>query len=134
MNVQSKILEVIDYTIKNNIGNKKFVDFAKVTISELVLLRNLTGKDFTGYVHCIDAAGIVHAFKHSNIKSSDILLIPFIVENYDVIGIGKEEGTIVYKKLIGKEYFYIEETRVGRKKLVIKTFYKRKTKKRQKKS
>ncbi len=134
MDIQNKLLEIIDLAIKSREGNKLFIDFAKLNINEIKELNELTGIDFTGFVHTIDSAGIIHALKHENIKSSDILLIPFIIANYDIIGIGKVENTIVYKKLIGDVYFYVEEVRKGRKKLAIKTLYKRSlTKKRQKK-
>jgi hypothetical protein len=55
-----------------------------------------------------------------------LLLIPFIIENYDFIGKGKEDNTIVYKKIINQEYYYVEEIRTGRKKLALKTLYKHK--------
>jgi len=126
MDIQTKILEIIEQAVKDKDGNKIFIDYAKVKTNLIKELKTLTGLDFNGYVHSLDAAGINHALKHANIKHSDILLIPFIVENYDLIGIGKEPNTIVYKKLIGEEYFCIEEIRTGRKKFTIKTFYKRK--------
>lgn len=130
-NIQSNLLQFIELaTNSRNAGNKLFIDLAALTIDEVSQLMKLTGKDLTGYVHSLDGSGIIHALKHPNIKASDILLIPFIVQNYDFIGQGKTDGTIVYKKLIGDEYFYVEEIRTGRKKMVIKTLYKRKTRKR----
>jgi len=129
MDIQSKILEIIEKAKEVKGENKTFLDFAKLHKSEINELKAITGNDYTGYVHCIDGAGIIHALKHANINASDILLIPFIIENYDFIGLGKIENTIVYKKLIGNEYFYVEEIRTGRKKFAIKTLYKRKKRK-----
>jgi hypothetical protein len=78
-------------------------------------LSEIAGNNLTGYVRTLDAAGIIHALKHPNITAADILLIPFVVENYYIIGFGNKDNTIVYKKLIDKEYFYVEQIRVGRK-------------------
>lgn len=125
--LEEDILKLIEYALENKAKNNKFVDFS-ITTNEVKELKKITGLDYSDYVHSLDISGIIHALKHNNIKSSDFLLIPFIVKNYDLIGEGVKENTIVYKKLLGKEYFYIEEVRKGRKKLTIKTFYKRKIK------
>lgn len=129
MDILSKIQSVIESSIKDKEGNKRFVDFTTEDQKEIVAIEKLFKMDFNGYVHCIDRSGIIHSLKHKNILSSDILLIPYIIENYDSISLGNEENTIVYKKQIGEVYFLVEGVRTGRKKLALKTFYK-KTKKR----
>jgi len=57
---------------------------------------------------------------------SDFLIISTIVNERDVCGLGKAENTIVYKKTLADEYFYVEFIQQGRKKLALKTYYKRK--------
>ncbi len=125
MDNQKELLELIEKSLRERDGNNQYFDFAVLKEPEIIILRNLTGIDFTGYRHCIDRSGIIHAMKHANITISDLLLIPLIVKNYDAIDVGKNEDTIIYKKLIVSEYFYVEEIRKGRKKLAIKTLYKR---------
>lgn len=126
MSIEKKILKLIETHTINKNKNNQYVDFA-LSASEIEDFKKIFQKDFSGYSHCIDKSGIIHVLKrHKNINCSDFLLIPFIIKNYDIIGLGKEPNTIVYKKLIGDEFFYIEEIRQGRKKLAIKTFYKRK--------
>jgi len=126
MNTQQRIYKLATKVLKIKNASDEYIDFRKVKLSESMMLRTLTGIDFRGYIHCIDGSGINHAMRHHNITVNDIMLVPFILDNYDFIGLGKKKNTIVYKKLIGKEYFYVEEIRTGRKKLTIKTLYKRK--------
>jgi hypothetical protein len=45
----------------------------------------------------------------------------------DEIAIGKYPDTIVYREVLDKEYYYVECTRTGRKRLAMKTFYKTRT-------
>jgi len=128
--IQQKILVFVNSVINCiDTGNTTFIDLYTITDIEAKKLGEVAGEDFRGYIRTLDAAGIKHALKHTNLSASDLLLIPFIVSEYDNIGYGTKPNTIVYTKLIGDKYFYVEEIRVGRKKLVIKTLYK--TKKRQ---
>ena len=96
--VQIKLKQVIDQSIISLPGNSVFLDFAKVSKIDVEKIKELTGKDYTGYVHCVDQSGIIHALKHPNITIDDLLLIPYIVENYDVLTVGKKSGTLLYKK------------------------------------
>ena len=123
--LQSELLKFIESSLKEH-GNSLFINLSEVTPLQLVILRDMTGINFSKYIHSLDASGVKHALKHKNIQVSDLLLIPLIIENFDTLSIGKEPNTLVYTKLIGQEYFYVEEIRKGRKKLVLKTLYKRK--------
>lgn len=123
-NKQQQLLEFI--TAVTNQHNKNYIDFQKVDKQQVKAIKEVTDIDVSGYVHCLDNSGILHALKHANISTSDLLLIPFIIDNYDFISKGKEEDTIVYKKIINDEYYFVEEIRTGRKKLALKTLYKRK--------
>jgi hypothetical protein len=123
MKIETKILKLIEISLTES-ENKFFIDYDAVDkkIEEFINKSiNLKIKDF---VHSVDLSGIKHALKHKNIKASDILLLPLIVSDYDLIGFGKKENTIVYKKQIGDYYFVVEEIRKGRKKLTMKTLYK----------
>lgn len=124
---ENKTQEILDFiNIVTNKTNKNYIDFLKIDIKEAETIKELTGVDVKGYVHSLDNSGVLHALKHKNISVADLLLIPFIIENYDFIGKGKENNTIVYKKVINQEYYYVEEIRTGRKKLALKTLYKHK--------
>ena len=123
--MQEKILEFINKVINSkDVGNNTFLDLFVIPENEIKKLSKVVGFDLKGYKRTLDASGIIHALKHTNLNPEDLLLIPFIVSEYDNIGYGTKTNTIVYTKLIGDKYFYVEEIRKGRKKLVIKTLYK----------
>lgn len=124
MNVQNEILLLVEKSMSSKEGNKLYLDFAEVEISEANNLKKLTGLNFSGYKHSLDRSGIIHALKHQNIEVSDILLIPCIIQSPDNLKVGNKPNIIIYEKLIGDKYFYVEEIRKGRKKLSIKTLYK----------
>ena len=58
--------------------------------------------------------------------TNDYSLIPMIIAGADEIVQGKYPGTVVYRRSLEKEYYYVECTRMGRKRLAMKTFYKTK--------
>ena len=124
---ENKIQEILDFiNVVTNQTNKNSIDFLKIDTEQAQTIKEITGVEVKGYVHSLDNSGVLHALKHKNISVADLLLIPFIIENYDFIGKGKEDNTIVYKKIINQEYYYVEEIRTGRKKLALKTLYKHK--------
>ena len=58
--------------------------------------------------------------------ANDYSLIPMIIAGADEIVQGKYPDTVVYHRSLEKEYYYVECTRMGRKRLAMKTFYKTK--------
>ena len=58
--------------------------------------------------------------------ANDFCLIPMIIAGADEIVQGKYSDTVVYRRSLEKEYYYVECTRMGRKRLAMKTFYKTK--------
>lgn len=126
-NSQKEILDFVEKVIEDRPATGQYyLDFGKLNKKEVQVLSDVVNKDLTDYVRTFDDSGVIHALKHKNIEVIDFLLIPFIVNHYDVVGEGKKPNTIVYKKLINDVYFYVEEVRSGRRKLAIKTLYKRK--------
>jgi len=123
--------KIVDFVVKviGKTGNKEYLDFGEIDSDEANQLFKVTGLNFEGYKRTLDSSGINHSIKHKNISPQDFALIPKIITDYDFIGKGRKEGIIVYKKVIDNDYFYLEEVREGRKKLVIKTFYKRERRK-----
>lgn len=123
--MKDKIIEFIKKA-KGKIGNKGYLDFGIVSNKEAEQIKKIININVEGYKRTLDDTGINHVFKiHKDIKDEDFLLIPSIIKEYDFIGAGKKPDTIVYKKLIVNDFFYIETVRKGRKKLAIKTFYKK---------
>lgn len=75
----------------------------------------------------IDISAVKHSRKkHPNMTEADFCLIPMIIASADEIAQGKYQDTVVYRKTLEKEYFYVECTRIRRKRLAMKTFYKTK--------
>ena len=87
----------------------------------------LLGCDVTGFQRMVDISAVKHSRKkHPNITEADFCLIPMIIAAADEITQGKYPDTVVYRKTLEKEYYYVECTRTGRKRLAMKTFYKTK--------
>ena len=94
---------------------------------EIKKLNALLGCDVTGFQRMIDISAIKHSRKkHPNITEADFCLIPLVISKADEIIQGKYPDTVVYRKTLEKEYYYVECTRMGRRRLAMKTFYKTK--------
>lgn len=91
--------------------------------------------------HTLDNSAVRHTMKtHGSYKEelrgqipitiTDLLLIPYIVEHYDLIRIEKnrrEQDVIIYSKAMNDGVtYYVEEVRLGRHELAASTLYKRK--------
>lgn len=91
--------------------------------------------------HTLDNSAVRHAMKtHGSsreelrgqipITKRDLLLIPYIVECYDLIRIEKNrrgQDVIIYSKAMNDGVtYYVEEVRLGRHELAASTLYKRK--------
>lgn len=71
----------------------------------------------------------LYLFQHyirQQTTANDYSLIPMIIAGADEIVQGKYPGTVVYRRSLEKEYYYVECTSMGRKRLAMKTFYKTK--------
>lgn len=140
-NKQKEILDFIK-TIKTYKGKNKWIELSKLSKSEIENIKKEIGINLTGYSRIIDVLGIKHSLKRHGdkvleekrgqkaIEHADFLLIPFIVKYYDKISLGGRTKktnliSIKYEKVIGYKYDYIEEVRTKRKKLAIKTLYKK---------
>ena len=109
---------------------------------ELMKLAASHGIDLNGFKHVIETSGIQHSENRHGKQSKDreplsledYLLVPFIIRNRDKVSISTskskrhEMGIVVYEKLIGSNYYYVEEIRTGKKSLAFQTLYKRTTK------
>ena len=99
-------------------------------------------KNLKGFKHVIETSGIQHSENRHGEQSKDreplsledYLLVPFIIRNRDKVSISTSKskrhdmGIVVYEKLIGSNYYYVEEIRTGKKSLAFQTLYKRATK------
>lgn len=97
-------------------------------------------KGISKFTHGIDSSSITHIVKkHGNQESEakrgqlpvtqdDIKLIPDIIENYDYVEKGSKtpdgKGRLIYRKRYNGTTYFVEEIRVGRKKLFAKTMWK----------
>ena len=109
---------------------------------ELMKLAASQGIDLNGFKLVIETSGIQHSENRHGKQSKDreplsledYLLVPFIIRNRDKVSISTskskrhEMGIVVYEKLIGSNYYYVEEIRTGKKSLAFQTLYKRTTK------
>jgi hypothetical protein len=110
---------------------------------ELMSLAAAKGIDLNGFKHVIETSGVQHSEKRHGKQSKDreplsiedYMLVPFIIRNRDKVSISTakskrhEMSIVVYEKLIGSNYYYVEEIRTGKKSLAFQTLYKRSTKK-----
>ena len=111
-----------------------------VELLELAAQHNI---DLKGYKHVIETSGIRHSENRHGKQSKDrellsiedYLLVPFIIRNRDKVSISTSKSKrhkmnlLVYEKLIGLNYYYVEEIRTGNRSLAFQTMYKRATKK-----
>jgi hypothetical protein len=109
---------------------------------ELMSLAAMKGIDLKGFKHVIETSGIQHSERRHGKRSKDreplsiedYMLVPFIIRNRDKVSISTskskrhEMNIVVYEKLIGSNYYYVEEIRTGKKSLAFQTLYKRTTK------
>jgi len=139
MKKKNTILEVI-ISAATSKDEHVYCDYLKISEQKLIALQTIIGDKVNLQYHTITSDEIRHAYnKHSKdicaVEWSDFALIPLIVSDPDeieFIGLAKQNNNklILFKKKINNIYFVVEEARNGREKLVVKTFYKNKAKKR----
>ena len=126
--IQQKILDLIEISRKCKTGNN-YVSLGIISNTQADIFKELLGVEVHGYERILSLRGIRHAtIGHKDLTESDFLSILLIVENPDVVGLGKKPNTIVYRKDFERFYFYVECIQNKRKRLEIKTLYKRKRK------
>ena len=134
---KASFLEVLDLIGKS--CEYRFCIIDETIDEELIALGAKHGIDLSGYKHVIETSGIQHSEKRHGKKSNDrepltlfdYLLIPWIIRERDRVEMSTAESKrhktniLVYEKLIGMNYYYVEEIRTGRKSLAFQTLYKR---------
>ena len=128
VSVEECILQLVRKADETEWKNDSWVILGKPSPKEAMVLNALLGCDVSGFQRMIDISAIKHSRKkHPNMTETDFCLIPMIIATADEISLGKYPDTIVYRKVLDKEYYYVECTRTGRKRLAMKTFYKTRT-------
>lgn len=128
VSVEECILQLVRKADETEWKNDSWVILGKPSPKEAIVLNALLGCDVSGFQRMIDISAIKHSRnKHPNMTEADFCLIPMIIATADEIALGKYPDTIVYRKVLDKEYYYVECTRTGRKRLAMKTFYKTRT-------
>ena len=128
VSVEERILQLVRKADETEWKNDSWVILGEPTPTEIEILNALLDCDVSGFQHMIDISAVKHSRKkHPNMTEADFCLIPMIIACADEITLGKYPETVVYRKVLEKEYYYVECTRTGRKRLAMKTFYKTKT-------
>jgi len=124
--LQQKILDLIKIA-RTHKTSKNTISIGKITKFQADVFKKQFGINVREYERTIDADGVRHALnRHPNLFDTDFLTILLIVDSPDVVGLGKEKDTIVYRKDFEKYFFYVECIQKGKKQLALKTLYKRK--------
>jgi hypothetical protein len=134
------ITELVKAALSRSSGNKAFFDLQPVSAYVADRVLEVTGIDVHGWVHSIDESAVRHIFnRHGSanteaprgqlaVTNEDIERITEIVSSPDEIEASHPlaDGTevVVCKKRLGHEVIYVQEMRVGRKKLTAKTLWK----------
>ncbi len=127
VSIEERILELVREATETDWENNRWVILGEPSPKEVKQLNALLGCDVTGFQRMIDISAVKHSRKkHPNMTVGDFCLIPMIIAAADEITQGKYPDTVVYRKTLEKEYYYVECTRTGRKRLAMKTFYKTK--------
>ena len=139
--MKKEIQELVQFAINSKNSVNKKVKINTISKIESQILKLKTDLDVEGFTRILDKSSINHTIsKHGNDKIEknrgqiavvydDFYLIPKIVKTENIIYSGKTKtGTdcILYQKVIGDVYYYVEEVRKGKKELCLKTLYKRK--------
>ena len=125
VSIEDSILRLVREANETNSENNHWVILGEPSPEEVVTLNALLNCDVTGFQRMIDISAVRHSRKkHPNMTETDFCLIPMIIASADEITIGKYPNTVVYRKIFEKEYYYVECSRTGRKRLAMKTFYK----------
>lgn len=128
ISIEEKILQLVREAEITEWENNRWVIMGEPTPKEIKKLNELLNCDVTGFLRMIDISAIKHSRKkHPNMTETDFCLIPMIIATAEEIIQGKYPDTVVYRKVLDKEYYYVECTRTGRKRLAMKTFNKTKT-------
>ena len=118
-------------------GNQSFTNLAKVTDETAKKIKDILGIDVTGFDIGIDESAIRHTLnQHGNeqteqkrgqtaVTQQDFALVAEITNNADVIKKGNSENTLQFEKQIGSLYVVVQELRIGKGKLSLKTMYKK---------
>ena len=127
VSVEERILNLVREAEKTDWENNRWVILGEPTPKEIKQLNTLLGCDVTGFQRMIDISAVKHSRKkHPNMTEADFCLIPMIISLADEMVQGKYPDTVIYRKTLEKEYYYVECTCMGRKRLAMKTFYKTK--------
>ncbi len=112
-----------------------------LTESEIQYLREKVDLDLTGYVRMVSVYDIIHVFNSHgdrykeaargqvHVIIDDFRLIPFILDKGEAIDFGTDKqglNFVKYRADLQNKYFYVEIIRTGRKKLALKSMFKRK--------
>ena len=128
VSVEESILQLVREADETKWENNRWVLLGEPSPMETRILNALLKDDVTEFQRMIDISAVKHSRKkHPNLTESDFCLIPMIIATADEITLGKYPDTVVYRKVLDKDYYYVECTRTGRKRLAMKTFYKTKT-------
>ena len=127
VSVEERILKLVREASETDWKNNRWVILGEPTPKEVKKLNALLGCDVTGFQRMIDISAVKHSRKkHPNMTEAAFCLIPMIIAGADEIVQGKYPDTVVYRRSLEREYYYVECTRMGRKRLAMKTFYKTK--------
>ena len=131
------VQNLIGIALSRTDGNKAFFEIGEVSPEVAEKVKLVTGIDVDGFVHGIDEAAIRHVFEeHGDVETEnkrgqiavtahDIANLSAVFISPDDIQKGDEENTIEVSKRIGSEVLVVQEIRTGRKKLVLKTMWKK---------
>ncbi len=137
---QKDLNSLVERAIKNQGGSREFVNLGVLPHSLVKKIKTNTGLDLTGYSRIIDYSAVRHVIirhfsenKNSNLVSvtkKDIFNIQYVLINAKIHDIGRAHTfsnlVITWEATLKERFFYLEEIREGRKKLALKTMYKKK--------
>lgn len=138
---QEKLNQFVTKNINSKTPENNYLIFCDIPQRALVYVRKRYKIDLSNYKCVIDKAHVQHTMNrhepNSNdrtpITTSDFLLIPYILSEFDSIELGdrnkRKLQTLLFKKRLAGDFFYVsvQEIRPGRMKLALDSLYKRKS-------
>jgi hypothetical protein len=140
MGVRTDLQTLIALAMSRRDGNRSFAELGTVSEAVATRVKNQTGIDVSGFVFGIDESAVRHILKgHGDaqfeasrgqvaVTALDLENLPSLMENPDSVEAGgvlpDGTDTVIFKKTLSDQVIYVQEIRVGRKKLAAKTMWK----------
>jgi len=130
--------QLVSVALSRKNGNKAFVELGKISTITSQQIEKITGIDVTDWIVNIDESSVRHVMeRHGDpitekkrgqvaVESTDFDRIIEVLDSPDKIELDtKDNNCLIFSKKMDNNFIIVQELRVGRKKISLKTMYKK---------